>query len=106
MFDTFVDNENDFVYCDPPYLNSIATYNEQNGWTEKDENDLRIMLDKRSQQNRKWALSNNIAVNTTLADWANEQGYRIHYVSNSYSNSNYHKKGRLNKDIEVLITNY
>lgn len=106
MFDTFVGNENDFVYCDPPYLNSIATYNEQNGWTEKDENDLRIMLDKRSRQNRKWALSNNIAVNTTLAGWANEQGYRIHYVSNSYRNSNYHKKDRSNKDVEVLITNY
>ena len=95
-----------FVYCDPPYLNSTATYNEQSGWTEKDENDLRDILDKRSEKSRKWALSNNIAVNTTLADWANEHGYKIHYISNSYGNSNYHKKDKSNKDVEVLITNY
>ena len=106
MFDIFVGNENDFVYCDPPYLNSTATYNEQDGWTEKDENNLRDMLDKRSQQNRKWALSNNIAVNTTLVNWANEHGYKIHYINNSYGNSNYHKKDKSDKDVEVLITNY
>lgn len=28
-------NENDLVYCDPPYLNSVAAYNEQDGWNEK-----------------------------------------------------------------------
>lgn len=25
--------ENDFLYCDPPYFNSAATYNENGGWT-------------------------------------------------------------------------
>lgn len=27
-------NNNDFVYCEPPYFNSVAAYNEQGGWTE------------------------------------------------------------------------
>lgn len=34
-FDFFEFDSNGFVYCDPPYLNSIATYNEQNGWLQK-----------------------------------------------------------------------
>ncbi len=29
--------QNCFVYCDPPYLISNATYNEQDGWNEKNE---------------------------------------------------------------------
>lgn len=27
--------ENTFFYCDPPYYNTTATYNENNGWTKK-----------------------------------------------------------------------
>ncbi|GMO52376.1 MAG: hypothetical protein Ta2C_02800 [Candidatus Endomicrobiellum trichonymphae] len=39
-FDTTALTKNDFVYCDPPYLITRASYNEQNGWTDKDEKDL------------------------------------------------------------------
>ena len=39
-FDTSKLNQNDFVYVDPPYLITCASYNEQDGWTEKDEKDL------------------------------------------------------------------
>ncbi|GHT08828.1 hypothetical protein AGMMS49532_04960 [Endomicrobiia bacterium] len=39
-FDTIALTKNDFVYCDPPYLITRASYNEQNGWTDKDEKDL------------------------------------------------------------------
>ena len=28
-------DDNTFIYCDPPYFNSTATYNENGGWTEK-----------------------------------------------------------------------
>ena len=28
-------NNNDFVYCGPPYFNSVASYNENGGWTEE-----------------------------------------------------------------------
>ena len=95
-----------FIYCDPPYLNSTATYNEKSGWTEKDENILRSLLDKWAKQGVRWALSNNAAVNTDLTDWASSRGYTVHYLDNSYGNSNYHKKDKSDKDKEVLITNY
>ncbi len=105
-YDSMKASRKGFIYCDPLYLNSTATYNEQDGWTEKDENDLRTMLKSWSVQGLKWGLSNNIAINTTLADWANENRYNIHYINNSYGNSNYHKKDKSDKDIKVLITNY
>lgn len=38
--------QGDFLYCDPPYFNSVATYNEQGGWSEKDEKDLLELLDE------------------------------------------------------------
>ena len=95
-------NENDFLYCDPPYFNSTATYNENGGWSNADEEDLRDML---VTSNVKWALSNNLKTNLTLKDWAEEHGYKIHYLNTTYGNCNYQKKEKT-KDIEVLITNY
>lgn len=94
--------KNDFLYCDPPYFNSTATYNENGGWTNADEEDLRDML---AISNVKWALSNNLKTNLTLKDWAEEHGYKIHYLNITYGNCNYQKKDKT-KDIEVLITNY
>lgn len=95
-------NENDFLYCDPPYFNSTATYNENGGWTNTDEEDLRDML---ATSNVKWALSNNLKTNLTLKDWAENHDYKIHYLNTTYGNCNYQKKDKT-KDIEVLITNY
>jgi hypothetical protein len=39
-FDTSTLTSNDFVYVDPPYLITCATYNEQGGWDETAEKDL------------------------------------------------------------------
>lgn len=50
--------ENDFVYIDPPYLITCATYNEQGGWSEDDEKDLLDFLDKLHKQKIRFALSN------------------------------------------------
>lgn len=94
--------ENDFLYCDPPYFNSTATYNENGGWTNTDEEDLRDIL---ATSNVKWALSNNLKTNLTLKDWAENHDYKIHYLNTTYGNCNYQKKDKT-KDIEVLITNY
>lgn len=93
----------DFVYCDPPYLNTSACYNERDGWTENDELDLYSFLETLPV---KWALSNNLATNALLEEWARDKKYNIHYLNNSYSNANYHKKDKTGKDMEVLITNY
>lgn len=44
-FDIDTLGNNDFVYVDPPYLITCATYNEQGGWSETDEKDLLKFLD-------------------------------------------------------------
>lgn len=98
--------ENSFVYCDPPYLNSTATYNENNGWCKEEETALRDLLVEYDWSDIKFALSNNAAINTTLIEWAKENGFNVHYLNADYTNCNYHKKDKEKKDIEVLITNY
>lgn len=99
-------NENDLVYCDPPYFNTVATYNENGGWDIKQEESLRILLLNLNDNKIKFALSNNISTNTTLKDWAEINGLNVHYLNHTYGNCNYHKKDKEEKDIEVLITNY
>lgn len=94
----------DFVYCDPPYFNSVAAYNEQGGWTEEHEQKLLRLLDKLNDKGVKFALSNNLKYdNPFLDEWKNK--YKVHYLNGDYSNCNYHKIDR-SKDVEVLITNY
>ena len=94
----------DFVYCDPPYFNSVASYNEQGGWTEEHEQKLLEILDKLNEQGIRFALSNNLKYDNPLLDeWKNK--YNVHYLNGDYSNCNYQKKDK-SKDIEVLITNY
>lgn len=101
-FDLLPDNS--FVYCDPPYLGSVATYNEQGAWTEADERDLLEILDRLNNMNVRFALSNNLKYNNSYLDsWKNK--YNAHYLGAQYKNCNYHKKDK-SDDIEVLITNY
>ncbi|MDR3092763.1 MAG: Dam family site-specific DNA-(adenine-N6)-methyltransferase, partial [Endomicrobium sp.] len=57
-FDTKILTKNSFIYCDPPYLITCASYNEQNGWTNKDEKDLLNFLDFINAKKVKFALSN------------------------------------------------
>lgn len=100
--------DNDFVYCDPPYLISEATYNRSGKWTKEDELDLFIFLDMLHSKNIKFALSNVLKSkgksNDLLKKWAKK--YNINYLNMNYSNCNYQRKSNGKKDVEVLITNY
>ena len=102
--------ENSLVYCDPPYLITCATYNEQGGWDEQCENDLLAKLDEIDAYNIKFALSNVLnskgKANTILNDWLKRRNYRTIHLKHSYSNSNYHTKDKTNPSDEVLIVNY
>lgn len=94
----------DYVYLDPPYFNSTATYNENGGWTERDEIELLNLLDSINDRGIKFGLSNNLKYdNPILNEWKDK--YNIHYLNIDYSNCNYQKKDKSN-DLEVLITNY
>lgn len=98
----------DFVYLDPPYLGSLATYNEQKGWSETEETTLLKLCDELTEHKVKFALSNNLKYeNNILRNWLedNKEKYTVHYLGSQYTNCNYHKKDK-SQDIEVLITNY
>jgi adenine-specific DNA-methyltransferase len=109
-FDTAVLTENSLVYCDPPYLITCATYNEQDGWNEQCERDLLAMLDKLNERHIKFALSNVLSskgkTNTILSDWLNRRKYRTVHLDYSYSNSNYQTKNKTGSADEVLVMNY
>jgi adenine-specific DNA-methyltransferase len=102
--------ENSLVYCDPPYLITCATYNEQGGWNEECEKALLELLDDMDSKSIKFALSNVLSskgkTNTILLEWLNMRNYRTIHLDYSYSNSNYHTKDRTDSAKEVLIVNY
>lgn len=99
--------EDDFVYLDPPYIGTDATYNENGGWTEKDQQDLQDFCDYLTSIGVKWGMSNVYEnkgiVNEQLKQWQEDKGYKVHYFDNFtyYSNG---KGGAKTK--EVYISNY
>jgi DNA adenine methylase Dam len=109
-FNTSELTESSLVYCDPPYLITCASYNEQDGWNEQCERDLYAMLDALNERQIKFALSNVISskgkTNKILAEWLNRRNYRVIHLNYSYSNSNYHTKNKTDSTDEVLVVNY
>ncbi|MCD7747264.1 MAG: DNA adenine methylase [Firmicutes bacterium] len=111
-FDITQLDTDDFVYVDPPYLITCATYNEQDGWNETDEKDLLSFLDRLNSSNIRFALSNVLRSkgkeNGILIDWLNRNAgkYKAVNLNYSYSNSNYHTKDKTSNSEEILIINY
>lgn len=111
-FDISTLTNNDFVYVDPPYLITCATYNEQGGWDEQCEKDLLAFLDKLSENKIRFALSNVLRSkgkrNDILIAWIekNKDKYNAIRLNYSYSNSNYQTKDKTSETEEVLIINY
>lgn len=96
-----------FYYCDPPYLNTTAVYNENNGWTVDDEIDLYNCLDEADKNGIRWALStvkeNKGSQNQYLQKWLDENNYNEYF----FDNFTYMACGKGNSNAkEVLITNY
>ncbi len=109
-------SDNDFVYCDPPYLISTGTYNDGkrgfNGWGIHDEINLLNILDSLNKKNIKFALSNVMQhkgqTNIHLKEWLkNNKNYTVHTINHHYANSNYQKINRdKEQTVEILVTNY
>ena len=101
---------NSFLYLDPPYYLGTASYNENGGWSENDEEDLLNFLTKVNDKQIRFALSNVIEhkgkIHKKLVDWCIHYGFNINYINCSYKNSNYHIKDKDAITREVLITNY
>ncbi len=99
-----------FIYADPPYILGTASYNEQGGWSSKDEIDLYNYLISQSEKGVKFALSNVIEhkgeKNIILDTWIKKNNLRTVIINKNYNNSNYQTKNKHFKTIEVLVTNY
>ena len=105
-------NKGDFVYCDPPYLITTATYNElrndESGWNDDDEKKLCAFLDSINDAGVRFGLSNavqtNGRINTVLNDWMGK--YSVFYPDIRYSNASYHRKNKGgDTTVEVYVTN-
>lgn len=102
-------SKDSFVYIDPPYLATLAVYNENGGWNETKEQELLGYMDALDAMGIRFALSNVFEnkgnKNTLLLEWSKK--YNVHNLEYTYHNCNYQAK---NKDSdsthEVLITNY
>ena len=98
-------SKNDFVYLDPPYFNTLAIYNEQQGWGVNDDLELFKFCDELNKNHIRFALSNVFInkgkENTHLIEWAKK--YKVHHFKDfTYVSCG---KGNAQTD-EVLIYNY
>ena len=98
-------SSNDFLYLDPPYLNTLAIYNEQQGWTIEDDYKLFEICDELTKNGIKWGISNcfvNKGVeNTHLIEWSKK--YKVHI----FEDFTYVSCGKGNAQTqEVYIYNY
>lgn len=114
-FDFSMLTSRDFVYCDPPYLITVGSYNDGKrgftGWSEKQEIRLLEVLDDLNIQGIRFALSNVLThknmANDLLQNWVNNNHYNVHKIDNNFTNSNYHTSVHTKETTqEVLITNY
>ena len=111
-FDASQFSKGDFVYCDPPFLITTATYNESNndesGWDDDDERRLYAFLDSVNDAGVRFGLSNavqtNGRINTILNDWMGK--YSVFYPDIRYSNASYHRRNKGgDTTVEVYVTN-
>lgn len=97
-----------FVYIDPPYLQTIATYTEGSSWDINKEKEMYDWLDNLTSRGIKWALSNTLKyrgiANETLVEWSKK--YNIHNLDFTYKNNDRWGKDNSLETKEVLITNY
>ncbi|MCL2485449.1 MAG: Dam family site-specific DNA-(adenine-N6)-methyltransferase [Endomicrobia bacterium] len=97
-------NKDTFVYCDPPYLITLGSYNDGkrgfNGWDQSDELRLYKFLDDLNKSGNKFMMSNVLEhkrkKNILLKNWVKKNGYKVITYNKSA------RKGRK----EVLIVNY
>lgn len=109
-FEDFKIDNNAFVYCDPPYLLGLASYNESDGWNLEKEIKLLEVLKQLDSNGNKFALSNVIEhkgnTNNILNEWIEKNHFNKFYIKSNYKNSSYQLNHKNSTTREVLITNY
>lgn len=108
-FDFSILTVDSFVYCDVPYLNTEAVYNEKRafgGWTIESDYKIFDILEKLNANGVKWGLSNVFSnrgkTNQHLIDWCNKNNWNVYHLNRNY---NPFSRGNSDSD-EVYICNY
>ena len=99
--------KDDFVYCDPPYLNSVGAYNDGkrgfNGWDEIQEQELLDFLLRLHKKGVRFMLSNmadrNGITNERLNRWIEQNQFNVIF------NDRLTKRNRQDR-VEIIVTNY
>ena len=100
-------DNNSFVYLDPPYLDTTATYNEKGGWTIKDEQDLYNICEELNNNGIKFGMSNVFInkgkTNDKLIEWCHKNKWDVY----TFDKFTYMACGKGNSNAkEVFIKNY
>ena len=100
-------DNNSFVYLDPPYLDTTATYNENGGWTIKDEQDLYSICEELDNNGIKFGMSNVFInkgkTNDKLIEWCHKNKWDVY----TFDKFTYMACGKGNSNAkEVFIKNY
>ena len=108
-FDSGILDKQSLVYIDPPYLLANAGYNENGGWSERDEKDLLDFIKSLDCRGVKFALSNVLfhkgREHKILATWLKSNPkFHTHFLDFSYKNCNYQTKRA--ESSEVLVVNF
>ena len=112
--------KNVFLYVDPPYLITNASYNKI--WNDNTEREFLAWLDEADARGLKFALSNLLSrdiqrkgetsftseVNTILDQWIknNKHRYTMYNIQHSYGNIAVSVGNKLQNEKEILVVNY
>lgn len=100
----YENNENIFIYFDPPYMLTTGTYNDGKrgfqGWNEEIEKAFFAFIDNLAQKGKPFMLSyvleHNGKFNTQLDNWIREKGYKLTILAPIIGNN---RK-------EILVSNF
>lgn len=102
------DPQHTFIFCDPPYLAGVTSYQETKKWSTHDEEILLTQLSQLDSKGFKWMLTNTTwnrgKCNEILIDWLVKNGYHVQELTCNHGNSSYYKSDK--KTVEVLVMNY
>jgi DNA adenine methylase Dam len=101
-------NNNDLVYCDPPYYITDAVYNKI--WDKRAEIQLYKQLDKLNNDNIRFMLSNvtnnSNKTNDILVNWLENNNLNVSYPSINYDGFDPYNTKVKGKTVEVLVRNF
>lgn len=108
-FDISNFKKEDFVYLDPPYLISTASYNESDGWNENHERQLLAYLEQLNQNGIRFMLSNVLEhkgmTNTILQEWVKDNNFTCIDMNHNYKSSFAATAKRIGHTKEVVVKN-